>query len=116
MVHISAQYLKKKFKNRRCWTFPILNVENLGDKSLSQFIPTCYEEININEIETNQLCCDSFLITDNSKSKSVVTYSSYMDICNYLYNNMKNNDQISNVIIGLLLKFKQIVNSNDENF
>ena len=77
---------------------------------------SCYEKININEIETNQLRRDSLVMTDNSLSTSCVTHSSYMDICNYLYNNMKNNDQISNVIIGLLLKFKQIVNSNDENF
>ena len=34
--------------------FLISNVEDLGDEILSQFIPTCYEEININEIEINQ--------------------------------------------------------------
>ena len=74
------------------------------DESLSQFIPTCYEEININEIDTDQLCRDSILTTVNSKSKRFVTYSSYIDIFNSLYKNMKNNDQISNLIVGLLLE------------
>ena len=55
-------------------------------------------------------------MTNNSKSKRFVTHSSYVDICNSLYNNMKNDEQISNVIIGLLLEFKQIVNSKDEKF
>ena len=44
--------------------FQTLNIG--GSESLSQFIPTCYEEININEIETNQLCRDSLLMIDNS--------------------------------------------------
>ena len=94
--------------------FPILNTKDLGNESLSQFIPSCYEEININEIETNQLCCDSLTMVDNSISKCCVTHSSYMDSCNSLYNNMKNNEQISHLIVGLLVKFKQIINSKDE--
>ena len=77
---------------------------------------SCYEKININEIETNQLRRDSFVMIDNSISKRCVTHSLYMDIYNSLYNNMKNDEQISNVIIGLLLEFKQIVNSKDEKF
>ena len=39
---------------------------------------------------------------------------SYMDICNSLNNNMKNDEQISNIIAGLLLEFKQIIHSKDE--
>ena len=46
--------------------FPISKIEDLGCEILSQFIPTYYEEININEIETNQLCRDSLLMIDNS--------------------------------------------------
>ena len=53
-------------------------------------------------------------MTDNSKTKSFVTHSSYMDIYNSLYNNMKNDDQISNVIVSLLLEFKEIMNSKDD--
>ena len=49
-------------------------------------------------------------------SKSCVTYSSYMDICNSLYNNKKNNEQISNLIVSLLLEFKQINNSKDDKY
>ena len=37
-----------------------------------------------------------------------------MDICNSLYNNMKNGDQTSNLIVGLLLEFKEIINSKDD--
>ena len=62
--------------------FPKSNIEDLGDESLSQFTPSCYEEININEIEINQLYRDSLVMTDNSISKSCVTHSSYMNICN----------------------------------
>ena len=53
-------------------------------------------------------------MTDNSISKGCVTHSSYMNICNSWYNNMKNDEQISNIIAGLLLEFKQIINSKDE--
>ena len=84
----------KKIRNRRCWTFPISNVEDLGDESLSQFIPICDEEININEIESNQLCRNNLLMRDNNKSKRFVTHSSCIDISNSLYKNMKNDDQI----------------------
>ena len=63
---MSVQDLKK-IRNRRCWTFSISNVEDFGDERLSQYTPICYAEININEIETNQLCRDSLLMTDNSK-------------------------------------------------
>ena len=94
--------------------FPISNIEDLGDESVSQFIPSCYEEMNTNEIEIDQLCRDNLVMTDNSMSKSCVTYSSYMDICNSLYNNMKNGDQTSNLIVGLLLEFKEIINSKDD--
>ena len=48
------------------------------DDCLSQNIPTCYDETNINEIETNQLYHDSLETTENNKSKSCVSHSSYM--------------------------------------
>mgnify|MGYP005683130249 CR=1 FL=1 len=38
-----------------------------------------------------------------------------MDICNLLFNNTKNDVQLSNTIIGLLLELNQIINSNDDN-
>ena len=50
---------------------------------------------------------------DNSKSKNIVTHCLYMNICNSLYNNMKNDDQTSNLIVDLLLEFKEIINSKD---
>ena len=53
-------------------------------------------------------------MVDNSISKCCVTHSSYMDSCNSLYNNMKNNEKISHLIVGLLVEFKQIINSKDE--
>ena len=37
------------------------------DDSLSQHIPTYYDEININKIETNQLHRDSLETTENIK-------------------------------------------------
>ena len=38
-----------------------------------------------------------------------------MGICNLLLNNTKNDVQLSNTIIGLLLELNQIINSNDDN-
>ena len=38
-----------------------------------------------------------------------------MDIYNLLFNNTKNDVQLSNKIIGLLLKLNEIINSNDDN-
>ena len=38
-----------------------------------------------------------------------------MDICNLLFNNTKNDIQLSNTIIGLLLELNEIINSNDDN-
>ena len=38
-----------------------------------------------------------------------------MDICNLLFNNTKNDVQLSNIIVGLLLELNQIINSNDDN-
>ena len=55
-------------------------------------------------------------MTDNSKTKSVVAHSSYMDIYNVLYNNMKNDDQTSNQIVVLLLEFKEIIHSKDDTY
>ena len=37
-----------------------------------------------------------------------------MNICNLLFNNTKNDVQLSNTIIGLLLEINQIINSNDD--
>ena len=38
-----------------------------------------------------------------------------MNICNLLFNNTKNDVQLSNTIIGLLLELNEIINSNDDN-
>ena len=61
-----------------------------------------------------QLCRDSLEITENIKSKMCVTHSSYITICHSLHNNMSNDDQISNLIMGLLLEFKKRIISKDE--
>ena len=54
-------------------------------------------------------------MTDNSTSRSFATHSSYKDICNSLYNNMKNDDKTSNLIVALLLEFIKIINSKNDN-
>ena len=53
--------------------FPISIIDDLVDDSLSQNIPTCYDEININEIKKNQWYRDSLATTENITSKSCVT-------------------------------------------
>ena len=72
----------------------------------SQNIPTCYDEININEIETHQSCKNSLETLKNNKSNNCVTHSTHMVIYNSLYNNMNNIDQTSNLIVGLSLELK----------
>ena len=51
--------------------------------------------------------------TENNKSNDCVSHSSYMAICNTLYNNMKHDNQISNSILGLLLKLKDAIHSKN---
>ena len=71
--------------------FPISNNEDI------------YDKINIDEIETNQLFHDSLDLKDNNISKNNVSHSLFMDICKSLFNNMKDDVQLSTTIIGLLL-------------
>ena len=78
-------------------------------------IEDVYDEIDIDEIETNQLCCDSPELKDNNISKNNISHSLCIGICNLLFNNTKNDVQLSNRIIGLLLELNQIINSNDDN-
>ena len=82
--------------------FPISNNEDI------------YDKINIDEIETNQLFHDSLDLKDNNIVKNNVSHSSFTNIYNFLFNNTKNDFQLSTTIIGLLLKLNKIINSNDD--
>ena len=73
-----------------------------------------YNEIKIDEIETHQLCRDSLDLKDNNIVKNNVSHSSFTNIYNFLFNNTKNDFQLSTTIIGLLLKLNKIINSNDD--
>ena len=66
-------------------------------------------------METNQLCRDNPELKDNNISKNNISHSSFMHICNLLFNNTKNDVQLSNRIIGLLLELNGIIISNDGN-
>ena len=44
---------------------------------------------------------------DNNQSND---HPSYIVICNNLHNIMKNDNQISNLIVGLLLELKEVIN------
>ena len=83
------------------------------DDNLSQNISTCYDEININEMETNQLYKDSLETSENNKSNNCLIHNTYIAICNSLYNNVKNYEQISNLIVGLLLQLKDVIRSKN---
>ena len=72
--------------------FPISNIEDV------------YDEMNIDEIKTNQLCRDSPKLEDFNISKNDISHSSFMDTCTLLFNNTKNDVQLSNTIMGLLLE------------
>ena len=49
---------------------------------------------------------------DNNQSND---HPSYIFICNNLHNNMKNDNQILNLIIGLLLELKKVINIPKQN-
>ena len=82
--------------------FPISNIEDV------------YDEIYIDEKETNQLCRDNPELKDNNISKNNISRSSFMDIYNLLFNNTKNDVQLSSTVIGLLLELNKMINSNED--
>ena len=49
---------------------------------------------------------------DNNQSND---HPSYIVICNNLHNIMKNDNQISNLMVGLLLKLKEVINFPQKN-
>ena len=67
----------------------------------------------MNEIDTEQLYRDSIPSKDDNQLVNGVSHSSYMNICNTLYNNMKNDNKTSNIVVGLLLEVKEIIMSNE---
>ena len=50
---------------------------------------------------------------DNNQSND---HPSYIVICNNLHNIMKNDNQISNLIVGLLLELKEVINFHKKKF
>ena len=89
--------------------FPIINF----DEKIIEKPPAYYEEIDINEIDTDLLCCNSTSSNNDIRLKNRVAHSSYMNICNSLYNNMKNDNKTSNIVVGLLLEVNEIILSNE---
>ena len=104
-LHVDT-YVSPRFKNiteiEDIEMFPISKIDGLVDDNVSQNITTCYDKININEIEINQLFRDILETSEKYMSNNCVTHNTYIAICNSLYNNMKNDDQISNLIVDLL--------------
>ena len=86
-------YVSPRFKNiteiEDIEMFPISKIDGLVDDNLSQNTTTCYDEININEIEINQLFRDILETSEKNMSNNCVTHNTYIAICNFLYNNMK---------------------------
>ena len=74
--------------------FPFANIEHNSDNHESNNNQKYFDEINITVIETNQFCNDNVEYTENNTSNEFVTRSSYMVICNKLFNSMKNDNQI----------------------
>ena len=61
----------------------------IEDNYFSNNLSTSFDEININNIETNQLYRGGLENTENNNSYDCVRHSSYIAICNSLYNNIK---------------------------
>ena len=62
--------------------------------------------INNNELQNN----DDTEIEDTSPDNNI-SYSTYSIICKSLYNDIKNDNKISNYVIGLLLETREVVNN-----
>ena len=96
------------------WKNNIPEIEEVELFPISK-IDDIYDEINIDEIETNQLCRENTELKDNNISNNNISYSSFMNICNLWFNNTENDAQLSKTIISLLLELNEIINSNDDN-
>ena len=67
---------------------------------------------NDNELmNVNDNCIQKELKIDNFLPEEQVSYSSYLVICENLYNDIKNKSEISSYIIGLLLEISHVINS-----
>ena len=62
--------------------------------------------MNNNELQNN----DDTEIEDTSPDNNI-SYSTYSIICKSLYNDIKNDNKISNYVIGLLLETREVVNN-----
>ena len=72
-----GSYLSHRLKNN------ITEIEEVELFPISH-IDDIYDEIKIDEIETNQLCRDNSELKDNTISNNNVSHSSFMNICNLL--------------------------------
>ena len=74
----------------------ITNITNNDDDNI----------INIDELQIFDI-----LVIEDTFPEEKIFYSSYFVICNNLYNDIKNNNQILNFIIGLLLEIRHVINN-----
>ena len=86
------------------------NIEHDYDDNESNNNQANFVEININKIETNQLRSDTIGNMYNNPSNECINHSFYLVISNNLFNNMKNNNQLSRLFVGVLLELKKVIN------
>ena len=86
------------------------NIEHDYDDNESNNNQANFVEININKIETNQLRSDTIENMYNNPSNKRINHSFYLVISNNLFNDMKNNNQLSRLFVGVLLELKKVIN------
>ena len=62
-------------------------------------------------LNTDELQNSNDLVIEDSFPEDKISYSSCSVICDNLYHDIKNNNQISNYVIGLLLEMRHVINN-----
>ena len=60
-------------------------------------------------LNTDELQNSDDLVIEDSFPEDKISYSSCSVICDNLYHDIKNNNQISNYVIGLLLEIRHVI-------
>ena len=84
-----------------------------------QFLQNETSKINATDDDKDTTKINNFpystdLAIEDMLPEEQISYSSYSVICDNLYNNIKNKNQISKYFIGLLLKMKHVINNTTD--
>ena len=67
------------------------------------------------DLGNNDKISDTGKLFDNYQSSEIISFSSYSIICNNLYEVIKNNNEKSTCLIGIILEMKKVIISKNNN-